>query len=137
MRCVGEALSPLPLHSANHPPEGRFQSDFAIARDDRSACSWQGFINQQDKMTSAFKRAMAKLALIGQDEHKLITCSSVIPEPVPASGKPATSVTEVLRTVKDADRDTATRPRRRLQTSSKFAPYPSPTSPLTLEQRRP
>ena len=96
MRCVGEQLSPLPLGSGVDVGEMRLQSDFALARDSRTACTWQSFVNQQELMSSSFKRVMAKLAVIGQDEDKLISCSSVIPEPVPASGKPATSVTQVF-----------------------------------------
>jgi len=41
-------------------------------------------------MANAFKAAMAKLAVVGQDASKLIDCSEVIPEPIPASGNPAT-----------------------------------------------
>ena len=96
MRCVGEQLSPLPLGSGVDVGEMRLQSDFALARDSRTACTWQGFVNEQELMSSSFKRVMAKLAVIGQNETNLITCSSVIPVPVPASGKPATSVTQVF-----------------------------------------
>ncbi|KAF8513070.1 hypothetical protein JB92DRAFT_2925290 [Gautieria morchelliformis] len=68
----------------------RLQSDLLIARDPRMACTWQGFVNNQATMASAFKHAMAKMAVIGQDTHALIDCSAVVPEPVPAAGKPAT-----------------------------------------------
>ena len=36
---TGEALSPL-------PGEFRLQSDFAIARDPRTACEWQSFVSK-------------------------------------------------------------------------------------------
>ncbi|KAF8513083.1 manganese peroxidase precursor [Gautieria morchelliformis] len=77
---TGEAESPLPVGSGANVGELRLQSDFSIAR----------FINEQDKMTNAFKNAMAKLAVIGQDPNQLIDCSEVILAPAPASGKPAT-----------------------------------------------
>ncbi|KAF8581571.1 class II peroxidase [Ramaria rubella] len=87
---TGEVESPLPETSGDDVGELRLQSDFALARDNRTACTWQGFINQQEKMANAFQAAMAKLAVVGQDKSKLIDCSDVIPTPVPASGKPAT-----------------------------------------------
>ncbi|KAF8520049.1 manganese peroxidase [Gautieria morchelliformis] len=87
---IGEALSPLPLTVGADIGEMRLESDFLIARDSRTACTWQGFINEQDEMSSAFAAAMAKLAVIGNDILTLTDCSDVIPIPVPASGKPAT-----------------------------------------------
>ncbi|KIJ54990.1 class II peroxidase [Sphaerobolus stellatus SS14] len=87
---TGEVESPLPLTQGEDVGELRLQSDFALARDPRTACTWQGFVNEQEKMASAFQAAMAKLAVVAQDTSKLIDCSEVIPEPVPASGKPAT-----------------------------------------------
>ncbi|KAF8513069.1 manganese peroxidase [Gautieria morchelliformis] len=87
---TGEVESPLPEGSGVNVGELRLQSDFSIARDPRTACTWQGFINEQDKMTSAFQTAMAKLAVIGQDPSQLIDCSEVILAPAPASGQPAT-----------------------------------------------
>ncbi|GJJ15783.1 54S ribosomal protein L12, mitochondrial [Clathrus columnatus] len=50
---LGEALSPLPAAG-----ELRLQSDFALARDPRTACTWQGFINQQQAMSDAFAVAI-------------------------------------------------------------------------------
>ncbi|KAF8460857.1 manganese peroxidase [Gautieria morchelliformis] len=89
---VSEALSPLPLGSGVNVGEMRLQSDFLIARDPRTACTWQGFVDEQDKMSNAFRDAMAKLALIGQNPSQLVDCSEVILDPIPASGKPATYV---------------------------------------------
>jgi hypothetical protein len=86
----GEAASPLPQHSGEDQGELRLQSDFLIARDERTACEWQKQINQQELMSSNFKAAMAKLAVIGHNPNELVDCSEVIPTPVPASGKPAT-----------------------------------------------
>jgi hypothetical protein len=82
---VGEVDSPLPQST-----ELRLQSDFVLARDNRTACEWQSMVNNQQLMMDNFKSAMAKLAVVGQDVSKLIDCSEVIPEPVPPVSKPAT-----------------------------------------------
>ncbi|KAI0312758.1 manganese peroxidase 2 [Amylostereum chailletii] len=70
----GESESPL-------AGEIRLQSDNDLARDSRTACFWQSNVNQQDHMTSTFKAAMAKLAVLGQDTSKMVDCSDVIPVP--------------------------------------------------------
>ena len=85
----GEVESPLPLGSGNDTGELRLQSDFAIARDPRTACFWQGFVNQQDFMVSSFKAAMSKLAILGHNRADLIDCSDVVPTPKPGVNKPA------------------------------------------------
>ncbi|EKM55989.1 uncharacterized protein PHACADRAFT_144982 [Phanerochaete carnosa HHB-10118-sp] len=87
---VGEVPSPLPAHSGNDTGEMRLQSDFALARDPRTACFWQGFVNEQDFMVSSFQAAFAKLAVLGHNPSKLIDCSEVVPTPKPAVNKPAT-----------------------------------------------
>jgi hypothetical protein len=61
--------------------EIRLQSDHNLARDSRTACEWQSFVNNQSKLQSAFKAAMAKLAILGHDRRTLIDCSEVIPVP--------------------------------------------------------
>ncbi|KAF4567777.1 Versatile peroxidase vpl1 [Pleurotus pulmonarius] len=76
----GEVESPL-------AGEIRIQSDHDLARDSRTACEWQSFVNNQAKLQSAFKAAMDKLATLGQDRSKLIDCSDVIPVPKPLSSK--------------------------------------------------
>ncbi|KJA23676.1 class II peroxidase [Hypholoma sublateritium FD-334 SS-4] len=73
----GEVLSP--LHG-----EMRLQSDFAISQDPRTACFWQDMINNQARMMSEFKAAMAKLQVLGQP--RLIDCSDVVPVPAPFAG---------------------------------------------------
>jgi len=87
---TGEVESPLPLTDGNNSGEIRLQSDFALARDPRTACTWQGFINQQQQMASAFAAAMAKLAVVGVDKSTLIDCSDVVPDPVSTQPGPAT-----------------------------------------------
>ncbi|KAF8895143.1 manganese peroxidase 2 [Infundibulicybe gibba] len=51
----GEVESPL-------QGEIRIQSDHDLARDSRTACEWQSFVNNQAKMQTAFKAAMLKLS---------------------------------------------------------------------------
>lgn len=87
---AGEALSPLTLSSGENVGELRLLSDARLARDSRTACTWQSFVNQQASMASAFKSAMAQLALVGQNPRHLVDCSEVIPAPLPAVKKPAT-----------------------------------------------
>ncbi|EIN08802.1 manganese peroxidase [Punctularia strigosozonata HHB-11173 SS5] len=86
---TGEVESPLPVSSGNDTGELRLQSDFAFARDNRTACFWQGFVNQQDFMVSSFKAAMAKLAVLGHNTEDLIDCSDVVPAPSTATVAPA------------------------------------------------
>ncbi|KAF8056549.1 putative versatile peroxidase [Lyophyllum atratum] len=74
----GEVMSPL-------AGEIRLQSDHLLARDSRTNCEWQSFANNQAKMQSAFKAAMLKLSLLGQNHAAMIDCSEVIP--IPASLK--------------------------------------------------
>ncbi|KAI0256111.1 manganese peroxidase 3 [Lactifluus subvellereus] len=75
---LGEEMSPI-------AGEMRLQSDYHIARDPRTACSWQDKLNQEN-MKSSFKTAMAKLAVLGQKSNDLIDCSDVIPMPKPLVG---------------------------------------------------
>ncbi|RDB25101.1 Versatile peroxidase VPL1 [Hypsizygus marmoreus] len=70
----GEVQSPL-------RGEIRLQSDHDLARDSRTACEWQSFANNQAKMQSAFKAAMLKLSLLGQNQANMVDCSDVIPNP--------------------------------------------------------
>ncbi|KAF8803275.1 manganese peroxidase 1 [Phlegmacium glaucopus] len=75
----GEVLSPL-------AGEMRLQSDYLIARDSRTACLWQKSIDNQKHVTHAFKKAMAKLQVLGQNTKKLIDCSEVVPKSAPFTG---------------------------------------------------
>ncbi|KAF8483066.1 manganese-dependent peroxidase [Gautieria morchelliformis] len=70
--------------------EMHLQFNLLIARDPCTACMWRGFINEQEKMSNAFKDAMTKHTVIGQNPYQLVDCSEVILDPIPASGKPAT-----------------------------------------------
>ncbi|THG95732.1 hypothetical protein EW145_g7907 [Phellinidium pouzarii] len=80
-----EVDSPLPESN-----EMRLQSDFALSRDERTACEWQSMVNEQALMMSNFKSAMAKLAIVGHSAEDLIDCSDIIPTPLPPVAKPAT-----------------------------------------------
>ncbi|GJJ15781.1 hypothetical protein Clacol_010059 [Clathrus columnatus] len=55
-----------------------------------TACTWQGFVNNQKHMSNSFVAAMAKLAVTGQGTRRLIDCSEVLPPPTPPVNKPAT-----------------------------------------------
>ncbi|KAF9554085.1 manganese peroxidase 1 [Agrocybe pediades] len=68
----GEVLSPL-------AGEMRLQSDFVISQDRRTACFWQAMVNDQERMVTEFRDAMAKLQVLGQ--KNLIDCSDVVPVP--------------------------------------------------------
>jgi len=87
---LGESLSPLPQGTDPNIGEVRILSDEALARDARTACTWQSFVDNQNLMNSKFKAAMAKLAVVGQNAKALVDCSEVIPVPIPAVMKPAT-----------------------------------------------
>ncbi|KIP10306.1 fungal class II heme-containing peroxidase [Phlebiopsis gigantea 11061_1 CR5-6] len=86
---TGEVESPLPLGSGSDTGEMRLQSDFALARDSRTACFWQGFVNEQEFMASSFKAAMSKMAILGHSRSDLIDCSDVVPAPKSAVNAPA------------------------------------------------
>ncbi|KAI0372465.1 manganese-repressed peroxidase [Pilatotrama ljubarskyi] len=79
---AGEAKSPL-------PGEFRILSDSLIARDSRTACEWQSFVDNQSRMVSQFEAVMAKMALLGQDASALVDCSEVIPQPKAAAASVA------------------------------------------------
>ncbi|KAI0783499.1 Mn peroxidase MNP3 [Abortiporus biennis] len=72
----GEVESPL-------RGEIRLQSDSELARDSRTACEWQSFVNNQAKIQSAFKAAFAKMTILGHSPDSLIDCSDVVPVPKP------------------------------------------------------
>ncbi|KAJ7064047.1 manganese peroxidase [Mycena amicta] len=108
---VGEVASPLPKSSGNDTGEMRLQSDFAFARDPRTACFWQGFVDKQDYMTASFKAAMAKLAVLGNDRTKLVDCSEVVPQPVKTAV--ARAKFPATKTAKD------------LELACKHSPFPS------------
>ncbi|KAF7303568.1 Peroxidase [Mycena indigotica] len=91
----GEVMSPL-------KGEIRLNSDFELSRDPRTACTFQSFAASQSRMTSAFKAAMAKMAVIGQNTNKMIDCSDVIPVPKPLVGKPHLPAGKTMRDVQPA-----------------------------------
>ncbi|KAJ7927044.1 manganese peroxidase isozyme precursor, partial [Mycena leptocephala] len=78
---IGEVPSPL-------RGEFRLQSDFAFARDPRTACEWQSFVTDHQAMTQKFRAAMSKLATLGQIRELLTDCSDVIPTARPLTKGP-------------------------------------------------
>ncbi|TCD71225.1 Manganese peroxidase 3 [Steccherinum ochraceum] len=70
----GEVESP--LHG-----EIRLQSDSELARDERTACEWQSFVNNLPKLQNAFKAAMLKLSVLGHNVNDMVDCSELIPVP--------------------------------------------------------
>jgi len=60
----------------------RLQSDFELARDPRTACTWQAYALDHQLMSYSFGAAFFKMGLLGQARNrKLIDCSPVIPPP--------------------------------------------------------
>ncbi|KAF5354502.1 hypothetical protein D9758_012405 [Tetrapyrgos nigripes] len=78
---VGEVRSPL-------EGELRLQSDARIARHPGTACEWQSFVDNHDRMANAFRAAMSKMAILGQNRNKLVDCSDVIPVPAANTKQP-------------------------------------------------
>ncbi|KAJ7510863.1 heme peroxidase [Mycena galericulata] len=76
----GEVKSPI-------AGELRLESDFKLARDERTACLWQANVNNQVHMANTFQKAFAKMQVLGQDVSKMVDCSDVIPVPPPISAK--------------------------------------------------
>ncbi|KAI0706504.1 peroxidase [Earliella scabrosa] len=76
----GESMSPL-------RGEIRLQSDRDLARDSRTACEWQSFVNNQARLQARFKQAFKKMTLLGHNQADLIDCSEVIPNPPAAVGR--------------------------------------------------
>ncbi|KAF6749876.1 peroxidase [Ephemerocybe angulata] len=110
-----EVLSPI-------PGEFRMQSDFAIARDPRTACRWQALGADHALMSSAFRAAMVKLATLGNNRSTLVDCSSVIPTPASA---PAPPTIPGGKTLDDIEGSCAATP----FPSLPIAPGPTPTVP--------
>ncbi|CDO77692.1 Class II peroxidase [Trametes cinnabarina] len=76
----GEVMSPL-------KGEIRLQTDHLLARDSRTACEWQSFVNNQQKAQDMFAFVFHDLSMLGQDPDSLIDCSELIPQPKPVIGR--------------------------------------------------
>lgn len=60
----------------------RLQSDFELARDSRTACTWQSFAVDHNLMSNSFASAFFKMGLLGQANNpNLVDCTSVITPP--------------------------------------------------------
>ncbi|THU96944.1 heme peroxidase [Dendrothele bispora CBS 962.96] len=77
----GEVMSPF-------PDEFRLQSDFLLARDSRTSCYWQSFIEDESVIGPRFAKAMEKLSLVGQDKGSLVDCSHMVPDVVDITPRP-------------------------------------------------
>nr|WCB70300.1 lignin peroxidase LiP8 [Trametes hirsuta] len=75
----GEVESPL-------KGELRLQSDHTIARDPRTACEWQSFVDNQPKAQAMFQFVFHDLGLLGQDINQLVDCTEVVPNPPAPQG---------------------------------------------------
>ena len=70
--------------SASKPPGAH-----VCQLDNRTAPTWQSFAtNNQTGMANAFRDAMAKLAVVGQNTSNMTDCSLVIPTPKDLSSPP-------------------------------------------------
>ncbi|KAI0699316.1 heme peroxidase, partial [Cerioporus squamosus] len=82
----------------------RLSSDAAIARYPDTACAWQSYIGDDDRMREAFRKAMAKVATLGHKIGDLVDCSHVIPVPPPrnktASYPPGFGPADIERSVR-------------------------------------
>ncbi|KAL1948279.1 hypothetical protein VTO73DRAFT_12354 [Trametes versicolor] len=75
----GEVESPL-------AGEIRLQSDHTIARDTRTACEWQSFVDNQPKAQQMFQFVFQVLTTLGQNQDDLVDCTEVVPIPAPPQG---------------------------------------------------
>ncbi|RPD54306.1 peroxidase MNP1 [Lentinus tigrinus ALCF2SS1-7] len=116
----GEVLSPL-------RGEMRLQSDFLIARDNRTACEWQSFTNDQEKFQETFPDVFGRLAVLGVDNSTLIDCSEVIPvpPPLPRASRPHFPAGKSMRDVEPACAETP------------FPTFPTDPGPATTIARVP
>jgi hypothetical protein len=74
--------------------------------------------DDQAKMASAFRAAMAKMAVIGQNTAKLIDCSDVIPVPKPVVGKPHLPAGKSMKDIEQAVSPTFLEPKAYILKSS-------------------
>ncbi|KIJ54718.1 class II peroxidase [Sphaerobolus stellatus SS14] len=80
---AGELSSPLPLGSGLNVVSPYTTPLDCDADPSVSVCTWQGFVNNQKSMASAFAAAMAKLSVLGQNTATFIDCSEVVPASLP------------------------------------------------------
>ncbi|KAI0265583.1 manganese peroxidase [Gloeopeniophorella convolvens] len=104
------------------PGEMRLQSDQDLARDERTACIWQGMVNNQQLMESRFQSAMKTLSLLGQNTASLTDCSDVVPVPLAVPPANAESFFPAGQTQDDVEQSCAAAP---------FPELPTQTGPTT------
>ncbi|TCD71229.1 hypothetical protein EIP91_011707 [Steccherinum ochraceum] len=59
----------------------RLQSDHLLARDERTSCEWQSFVNNPTKLHDRFSDVVLKLTLLGHDQSTMVDCTEVVPVP--------------------------------------------------------
>ncbi|KAH8103021.1 prepropeptide lignin peroxidase [Cristinia sonorae] len=87
--------------------EMRLQSDHLLARHNRTACEWQSFVNNPQKLHDRFIDAWLKISLLGQDQDLLTDCSDVIPVPKTINVQATFPPTLSNKNVEQACADTA------------------------------
>ncbi|KAF7369242.1 Peroxidase [Mycena venus] len=92
---TGEAESPL-------RGEIRLDSDALLARDSRTACTWQSFAVGQANLQAKFRAAMSKMAIIGHNRANMVDCSDVIPVPKPVVGTPHLPAGKTMNDIEQA-----------------------------------
>ncbi|TFK65297.1 manganese peroxidase 1 [Pluteus cervinus] len=80
----------------------RLQSDFELAHDPRTACTWQKFATDQPSMASQFGSALYKLSIIGQKLEDLTDCSELIPQAKPFKDVPQFPPGQFLRDIQQS-----------------------------------
>ncbi|KAH9935221.1 manganese peroxidase [Epithele typhae] len=80
---TGGVLSP-------YPGEFRLASDFAVARDPRTACEFQHMLLDRQNMLQKYKVVMNTLALLGQGSNVafMTNCTNIIPVPPAVNFQP-------------------------------------------------
>ncbi|KAH9848090.1 heme peroxidase [Lenzites betulinus] len=79
--------------------ELRLQSDHTIARDSRTACEWQSFVDNQPKAQAMFQFVFHDLSLFGQNVDDLVNCTEVVPISAPRIARTETCGVDVVASV--------------------------------------
>nr|AAA33741.1 lignin peroxidase lpoB [Phanerodontia chrysosporium] len=90
--------------------EIRIQTDHTLARDSRTACEWQSFVNNQSKLVSDFQFIFHALTQLGQDPNAMTDCSDVIPISKPIPGNLPFSFFPPGKSMKDVEQACAETP---------------------------
>jgi hypothetical protein len=86
--------------------EFRLQSDQQLARDSRTACEWQSFGTDQDKLQNRFQFIFEAMGQLGHDPATLTDCSDVLPVPAALPNTPHFPAGKTNKDVEQACADT-------------------------------